>query len=557
MFRRIGWQVLLVGVGFLLTVAFLFYMAATYTTEFRPAPGGTYVESVGGYPQTLNPLLSFYNDADSDVTSLTFSGLTRLGSHGEVIPDLALGWEIDPTGITYTFRLNTEALWHDGAYVTADDVLFTVSLLQDPDYPGPPDIGALWRSVEVQKVNDYTLRFVLDEAYAPFLDYTTIGLLPAHKLEGVQAISLPALDFNRQPVGTGPFRLTEVETEDGQITAVNLKRFQRYYGEIPYLENVLLRFYPTPRAALEAYQQDQVEGVAQIPSSLLPQAFADEDLQLYSSPVAEMSMLYFNELMTDTLPFDEAPVRQALLYGLDRRALIDEVLRGQAIIPETPLLPGTWAYTTEGVPSYPHDPERAEALLAEAGWRRDTVTETLRNAAGDLFIFQLTAANDQRDVAVAEFVAEQWASLGISVTVQEVPPLALSGALESRSYQAALARLVLPGDPDPYPLWHETQRTDGQNYAGFQHRRISEVIEQARITVNREERVTLYREFQQIFMEHVPALPLYVPIYTYGVDFRVNDVQLGPLMKTGDRFNNIQDWYVLQRRVIVSEQGEQ
>ena len=176
MFRRIGWQVLLVGVGFLLTVAFLFYMAATYTTEFRPAPGGTYVESVGGYPQTLNPLLSFYNDADSDVTSLTFSGLTRLGSYGEVVPDLALGWEIDPTGITYTFRLNTEALWHDGAYVTADDVLFTVSLLQDPDYPGPPDIGALWRSVEAQKVNDYTVRFILTEPYAPFLDYTTIGL---------------------------------------------------------------------------------------------------------------------------------------------------------------------------------------------------------------------------------------------------------------------------------------------------------------------------------------------------------------------------------------------
>jgi ABC-type transport system substrate-binding protein len=83
------------------------------------------------------------------------------------------------------------------------------------------------------------------------------------------------------------------------------------------------------------------------------------------------------------------------------------------------------------------------------------------------------------------------------------------------------------------------------------------VIEQARITVNREERVTLYHEFQQIFMEHVPALPLYVPIYTYGVDFRVNDVQLGPLMKTGDRFNSIQDWYVLQRRVIVSDQIEQ
>ena len=126
MFRRIGWQSLLVGVGFLITAAVLAYVASTYTTEYRAAPGGTYVESVGGYPQSLNPLLTFYNDADSDVVALVFSGLTRMGMQGEVEPDLALGWDIDPTGITYTFRINRNALWHDGNYVTADDVLFTV-----------------------------------------------------------------------------------------------------------------------------------------------------------------------------------------------------------------------------------------------------------------------------------------------------------------------------------------------------------------------------------------------------------------------------------------------
>ena len=133
---------LLVGVGFLITAAILAYLAATYTTEFRPANGGTYIESVGGYPQSLNPLLSFYNDADSDVVSLVFSGMTRIGMSGAVEPDLAKSWEIDPGGITYTFQLNTNVLWHDGFYFTADDVIFTLGLLQDPDYPGPPDIGA-------------------------------------------------------------------------------------------------------------------------------------------------------------------------------------------------------------------------------------------------------------------------------------------------------------------------------------------------------------------------------------------------------------------------------
>ncbi len=161
--------------------------------------------------------------------------------------------------------------------------------------------------------------------------------------------------------------------------------------------------------------------------------------------------------------------------------------------------------------------------------------------------------DSEPDHALAEAIAEQWRALGISVTVDAVPPLALGGALEGRSYEAALVRVALSGDPDPYPLWHETLALSGQNYTGFRHRRISEVIEQARRITDRQERRRLYHEFQQLFMDEVPALPIFVPIYNYAVDQRVHNVQLGPLMRPSDRFRSIADWYVLQRRVIVSE----
>lgn len=556
MFRRIGWQVLLVSVGFLLAAAVLAYVASTYTTEFRPAPGGTYVEAIGGYPQTLNPLLSFYNDADSDVVSLVFSGLTRIGMQGQAEPDLASSWTLDPSGITYTFRLNRDVIWHDGSYFTADDVLFTIDLLRDPDYPGPPDISALWRAVETTKIDDYTVRFVLPEAYAPFLDYTTIGILPQHILRGIRSRDLPELAFNREPVGTGPFRLAEVEVEEGQITRVSLRRFARYYGRAPLIESLELRFYPTLRAAFEAYQSGAAEGISRIPLELIGEAYAEPQLNLYSAPTAEMVMLYLNETLTETLPFADARVRRALFAGLDRQLLVDQVLRGQAIVPQSPLLPGTWAYDAEGVSANPRDLRQAQVLLAEAGWRRTSVTETLRNAEGQPLAFSLAAPNDPTDLAVAAAIAQQWANLGIAVTVEAVPPLALSGVLDSRSYQAALVHLVIPGDPDPYPFWHETQILpgQGQNYAGFQHRRISEIVEEARVTVQMETRQELYREFQQLFMKEVPALPLYVPIYTYGLDARVGGAQLGPMMRTGDRFRTVADWYVLQRRVIASQE---
>ncbi len=547
---------LLVGAGFLITIAILAYVATSYTTEFRPANGGTYVESVGGYPQSLNPLLSFYSDADSDVVALVYSGLTRIGMSGVVEPDLAKSWEVDPGGITYTFHLKTNVLWHDGYYFTANDVLFTIELLQDPDYPGPSDIAALWRSVEVFKKDDYTVQFVLKEPYAPFLDYTTIGLLPAHKLNNIRAADLPTLDFNRQAIGTGPFRMMEVQTEEGQISQVVLKRFPRYYGPEAYLENIILRFYPTARAAFEAYEEGSVEGISRITLDILPRAFAEKNLKLHSAATAEMVMLYFNELVTTTLPFNNTQVRQALFYALDRQTIVDQVLMGQAILPQTPLLPGTWAYNTEGVALYTYNPTQALALLKEAGWNRDPATGVLRNADGIPLAFSLMVANEDHDLAVAQEVIKQWGRIGISVTLEGVPPLAFSGLLESRSYDAALAHLVLPGDPDPYPFWHETQVLpgQGQNYAGFQNRRISELIEQARITVDYEQRLALYHEFQQLFMVEVPAIPLYVPIYTYALDVRVNGDQIGPLMRTGDRFRTIADWYVLQRRVIAGRQ---
>ncbi len=553
MFRRIGWQVLLVGIGFLVAASILAYMASTYTTEFRPAPGGTYIESVGGYPQTLNPLLSFYNDADNDIVSLVFSGLTRINMLGEIEPDLATGWQVDEPGITYTFRLNRNVVWHDGHPFRARDVVFTIELLQDPDYPGPPDIGELWRSVEVSEINDHTVQFVLREPYAPFLDYTTIGVLPHHHLGGVNAADLARLDFNREPIGTGPFRLTEMELGDGHIASVTLRRFPRYHSRSTYLESLVLRFYPTSRAAFEAYQDGLVEGVARIPVEALSEALADRELRLFSAPTAEMAMLYLNGFVTETLPFGDVRVRQALYYALDRQGLVNKVLLGQAVLPQTPLVPGTWAYTTDGVPTYDYDLERATALMAEAGWYR-TPGDGLQNAAGQPLAFTLVASSDPVDQAIARSLSDQWGRLGISVTVESVPPLALSGILESRTYQIALARLILPGDPDPYPFWHETQALpgQGQNYAGFQNRRISELIEQARTTIQRDQRLALYHEFQQLFMQELPALPLFVPVYTHGMDARVNGGQIGPLMSASDRFLSMPDWYVLQRRVVAS-----
>ena len=553
MTRHIRWQILLILLGVLLVGILLFYLAVNYTTVLRPGSGGTYVEGIAGYPQYLNPLLSGYNEVDRDTCALMFRGLTRLNERGEVEADLARGWEVTLDGLTYTFYLRSNAYWHDGNPLTADDVVFTIGLLQDGDFPGPPELGAgVWQGVKVEKVDRRTVRFTLPEPYAPFLDYTTVGILPSHLLRGIQAATLPAAQFNLNPVGCGPFQLEEIEVEDGMITSMVLERSSRYYGVQPYLDRIQFRFYPSDQTVLNAYEAGEVEGIARITTSDLPRARALPGLNLLSAQMAEYGLVYLNLERPDLPFFQEPEVRQALLYALDRQQIIDEVLEGQAVVAHSPLIPGTWAYKDD-VLRYERDPGKANELLDEAGWRGRAGDGNVRRKAGQALAFALLTSSEPERMRIAEMMVEQWATVGVTVTIETVSPFEVREALERRDFEAILVHLAVPGDPDPYPFWHQTQIENGQNYAGLDHRRISEIVEQARVIVNRERRQELYDEFQETFAQEVPALLLYVPVYTYGIDERVHDPQIGPLIHPSDRFNTISDWWIIPRRVFVSE----
>jgi peptide/nickel transport system substrate-binding protein len=551
--RYIRWQMVLILLGVVLLVVLLTYLAINYTTVLRPGHGGTYVEGVAGSPRYLSPLLSGFNPVDRDICSLVFSGLTRLNQHGEVEPDLASSWEISPDGLSYTFHLRSNAYWHDGTPVTADDVILTIRLLQDPDFPGPAELGGnVWRTIKIEEVDRRTVRFTLAEPFAPFLDYTAVGIIPSHKIAGTYAEDLPGSDFNLAPVGSGPFQLEDIEYEDGAIVSIVLKHFPRYYRARPYLDRVQFRFYPSYRAALRAYEEGDVEGVARVGSGDLSRARELLGLNLFSAQIAEYAMVFLNLDRADVPFFQEQEVRQAMLYAVDRERIISELLAGQGMVSHGPIVPGTWAYNS-ATPTYRCDPDQAGVLLDGAGWVRPASATGVRHKGGDLLAFTLLTSNDPARKAVAEMLAEQWADVGMDVTVETMLDAEILEALEARDFQAALVHLRLPGDPDPYPLWHETQVDEGQNYAGFVHRRSSELIERARVTVNRITREELYDEFQVIFAEQLPALPLYVPVYTYGVDERINDVQIGPLMHPSDRFRTILNWWIVHRRVFVSE----
>ncbi len=274
-------------------------------------------------------------------------------------------------------------------------------------------------------------------------------------------------------------------------------------------------------------------------------------LNLYGARLSGYQIVYLNLQDPEGSPFfQDARVRRALLHTLDREALINNALNGQGILANGPIRPWSWAYDSETPPSE-FDPARAEALLADAAWL-DTDGDGVRDKEGRPLQFTLLTGDDPVFVGLGRAMADQWARYGISVMV-ETQGAGMSDRLRTRDFQAVLVELLLSGDPDPYPLWHQTQIAGGQNYAGWDNREVSEALEEARYLTDQDQRKAHYVKFQRIFADEVPALIIAYPTYTYAVDQSVQNVQIGPLVRPSDRFRTIADWYLNTRRVILAE----
>jgi peptide/nickel transport system substrate-binding protein len=550
--RHILWQAVLALLGIALILLILSQTVTTSTTVQAPALGGTYIEGVLGFSDVINPILAptvvEANPVDQDLTALVFNGLTTLDATGQVSPSLAIDWDVSDDGTVYEFHLRQDVVWHDGAPFTAADVAFTVQAMQDPNYEGPASLGELWRSVTVEIPNDYTVRFTLEEPLPSFMYYTTIGLLPAHLLGDVAASDLPEDDFSKQhPVGTGMFMVESVLPDRVVLTAN-----PNFWGAKPYLDQVEFWFFGDWDGLLADYTRGEIQGFHPPSPQDLAGLAQMPRLQLYSAQSAGYDIIYLN-LKRDSVPFfQERDVRQALLYALDRQALIDRALGGQGLVADSPILPVNWAYDPS-VRHYGYDPERAIGLLDAAGWM-DSNADRIRDKDGITMTFTLLVRQDPVTVQMAEDIARQWQAIGVGTRVQYVDGSELPNYVRDRDFDAALVEVGLAADPDPYPLWHSTQAdAPGQNYSGFSNEEADLTMEEGRASTDLERRAELYRSFQRIFGEEVPSLLLYYPIYTYAVDDQVRGVQLSPLLHTSDRFRNIQEWTVSREELTASE----
>ncbi len=556
--KRLRWQLLIVFLALIAIGVLLVGQQPVIVQPLAPEPvtGGSYTEGLIGEFSRLNPLLAYYNPADRDINRLLFDSLVQFDDRGLPQPVIAESWGISRDGTVYNFSLRPDATWHNGVPITSSDIIFTINLLKNPGTPIPEDLRTFWEEIEVIGLDEFTIQFRLPEPFAPFLDYLTFGILPAHLLGERTPEQLIADPFNMNPVGSGPYRFEQLLVEGGQITGVALTAYDRYYQGRPFIDQIIFRYYPDQSSALAAYREGEIQGISQISADILAEALKEPNLNFYTGRLPELSIILLN-LDDNELPFfQESSIRRALLTGLNRQWMVDHILNSQATIADGPIFPNTWAYY-EGVSRINFDPDAALKMIKEAGYTIPAEGGDIRaNEDGVFLSFTLIHPEGEPYTSMAQSIQQNWTALGIGVSLQAVPyDQLINNHLETRNYQAALVDLNLfrSPDPDPYPFWHQTQVTGGQNYAMWDDRQASEYLEQARILVDPEERTRLYRNFQVRFAGELPALPLFYPMYTYGVDSQVNGVRIGPLFDTPDRFATVTDWFLFSERRGVDQ----
>ena len=500
----------------------------------HPQRGGSYSEAVVGTVKNLNPILP-EGSASADANRLIFSGLTKFNSQGAVVPDLATEWKISPDGKTYTFKLREGVKWHDGVPFTAQDVEFTLTAIQNPDTRSP--LASSWQGVRVGSTDPNTVVFTLPKPYAPFLNATTVGLLPRHMLENTEPSTLRVATFNQKPVGTGPYRLQQVDSMAGAIV---LRANEDYYKGRPYINEITLRLYGDSDKAFDAYSLRQVQGVGRLQPENIDDARESGTLKIIEAGVPDEVAVF---LKTTSPQLADKNVRSALAHATDRQEIIKKEFNNLATPLSSPLLPSSLKIS--GAPRQPKfNKTTASTLLDTAGWRigRDGV-----RAKGETrLVLDLVTQSGTSYEGVAKILQKQWGDIGVRVNISAVDASTLQQShIRTRKYDALLYGINVGADPDVYAYWDSSQVADpGLNLSVYKSPAADQALQAGRTINDPVVRAAKYKGFAQAFVADTPAVMLYSPSYHYAIDSSVYGVKIDHLITPADRFNEVEKWSV-------------
>jgi peptide/nickel transport system substrate-binding protein len=490
--------------------------------------GGTVVISTFDEPAGFNPL--FYVDTlSTNIGSLIFNTLVKVDEQLEYVPELAESWQVAADGRTWDFYLRDGVTFHDGEELAAEDVVFTYRTLLDPATESP--LAPFYSIVEeVEAVGSRQVRFHLAEPYSPFLNLLILEIIPEH-LFGEDGITIE--DFARNPVGTGPF-VFESWDDDRIVLSANTS----YFEGRPYLDRVIIKWYPDQSRAWSALMQGNVDMVMDL--ELEDYRVIEDDARFRTYNYLEV--FYHTLLLNLADPlFSDPDMRWALDLAIERKDLIENTLNGWAVETTGPFRPGTWPYNPE-VPQARYDPTETAEILAGLGWRDIDGDLILEKDGRELAFTILADRGDLLKEAVARRIKWQLFRAGIRVEVELLPPQELfEERLFPGDFQATLLQFNAGVDPDKYItfFWH-SENIGYSNLGAYSNPEADRLIQAGRTSLDFEERKGLYRRIHALIARDRPALFLYVRKIFFAASARIEGINAAPELL----YLSIKDWYI-------------
>lgn len=494
-----------------------------------PSQGGELSEGVIGYPGFINPILSIA-DSGKDLSMLTYSGLMKVDTTSNIVPDLAQSYTVSGDGKTYTFTLRKDITFHDGEPITSGDVAFTIAKAQDPKIKSP--LASNWRGVEVRVVDAQTIQFILKTPYSPFIENTTLGILPKHIWENADIDQFTFSPYNFNPVGSGPYKVADVRRDNkGVLQYYKLTAFTKYAPGVKNISTIYIHFYADQDALIKAIRSGEVQSSSDI-SPEQAKNLEKEGYVVKTTPLLRTFGAFFNQ--NQATVFTHKEVRQALDYAVDRNEIIDKVLYGYGKVESL----GT---STSRIAD-------AQALLAKNGWKLNAqgVMQKKGKKQMETLSFTITTSDNEDLMKTAEILKEDWSKIGADVTIVSLNPSDLNqNAIRPRKYDVLLFGEVVGRENDLYPFWHSSERKDpGLNIALYTNSNADKLLETLRVATSTDVVTKTLSSFQTMIATDIPTIIIYSPELTYVIPKDLKNMNLPPLEITSERWIGIFDAYL-------------
>lgn len=511
-------------------------------TKVVPKEGGNISEVISSVPQNLNPIFASLNDADRDVSELIYAGLLKYNEDGELESDLAKKYRSTSEGKVYIFTLKDNIYWSDGEKITADDVLFTMDTIQNPSTQSP--LKVLFQGVKVRKVDQNSIKFVLDNPYPSFLENFTLKIIPRHTFQETDPRDLSSF-IPEEIASSGPFKIEKILKNGEKIERISLEANEKYNDGVPYIKKFDLIFKETEEEALKLKSKTTNFG------DLSPKD--KNGMQKKYNVYSLYSPRYFALFLNQTrAPLNMKEVKGAMVLATPKDKITEEVFDGQARKAEGLFLPENNIRGKYKI--YKYNLKAAKEKLKNSGWKdtnNDGAREKKINGQTMTLNFTIYTVEQSELESASRIIKESWEKIGIKIEVKTLQPQELlQTIIKSRRYEILLFGHSLMMKPEPYSFWHSSQvNYPGLNLSLYKNDDVDKMLEKAREERELSKRNKILSSVRKKIAEDIPAIFLYSPDYLYALKKNIKGFDGKYIIDPSKRFIDVQKWYIKTQRV--------